>query len=510
MKKLNLYLCHYVSALYTREITSLTEYLFKLPDSSGTLQARIQEMMVSAIINKHIQPGMSLPSSRKLAAQLQISRNTVVLAYYNLVDEGFIETHERRGYFVCNDVLSNYAETTPDRDLSHSKSSVDWEEKFSKHPSVFSNNRKQSNWQDYPYAFIYGQYDKSLFPIADWRECCRDAASLTAIYDWSADHIDQDNAELIDQIHNKLLPRRGIFVNPDEILVTLGAQNAIFLIAQLLLDPTKTIGIENPGYVDARNIFLTQTDNITCLYVDEDGVVVDDKLNDCDSIYITPSHQYPTTVTLPESRRRQLLEKASKHDFIILEDDYEAELTYNKKPLAALKSMDTDGRVIYIGSISKTLAPGIRLGFMVAPKAFIEEARVMRRLMLRHPPSNNQFVVARFLKRGYHDSLIRKLSLTLYQRSITMRMQIEKHFPGEASLSHHGGSALWIKGPDGIDSRELAERLEKKGVLIEPGDIFYYPKQVACPYFKLGFSALPEERIEAGIDIIIETLKEMT
>ena len=364
----------------------MTEYLFQLSETStGTLQARIQEMMVSAILNHHVKPGMSLPSGRKLATQLKVSRNTVVIAYQNLVDEGFIETRERSGYYVCEDVLSGYANAKPKLKDS-ADSSVDWKKCFTTTPSQFVSVKKQKNWQQYPHAFLYGQYDKNIFPIADWRECCRDAASVTAIYDWASDQIDQDNAELIDQIHNKLLPRRGIFVESSQILVTLGAQNAINLCSQLLLDKSKTIGIENPGYVDARNTFLTQTDKITCLDVDEDGLVINDKLHGCDCIYVTPSHQYPTTVTLPRERRLALLKEATKHNFLIIEDDYEAELTYNKKPFAALKSQDTDGRVIYVGSISKTLAPGIRLGFMVAPKEFIEEARVLRRLMLKHPP----------------------------------------------------------------------------------------------------------------------------
>jgi GntR family transcriptional regulator/MocR family aminotransferase len=489
----------------------LTEYLFQLSETStGTLQSRIQEMMVSAIVNHHVKPGMALPSGRKLATQLKVSRNTVVLAYQNLVDEGFIETRERSGYYVCQDVLSGYASSEIKAVPQVQRSSVDWENLFSIQPSRHLSVKKQKDWQKFPYAFLYGQYDKEVFPIADWRECCRDAASISAIYDWASDHIDQDNPDLIDQIHNKLLPRRGIFVNPDEILVTLGAQNAIFLAAQLLLNKDKTIGIENPGYVDARNTFLTQTDNVTCLDIDEDGLVVNDKLNKCDCIYVTPSHQYPTTVTLPQSRRTALLNKASKQNFLVIEDDYEAELTYNKKPLAALKSQDTEGRVIYIGSISKTLAPGIRLGFMVAPKEFIEEARVLRRLMLKHPPSNNQFIIARFLQRGYHDSLIRKLSLTLYQRSLAMRALIDESFPGEALTSHHGGSALWLKGPEGLDSRKLANELIKEGVLIEPGDVYFYPKQEKCPYFRLGFSSLPEERIAEGIRILIRKVEELT
>lgn len=489
----------------------MTEYLFQLSETStGTLQARIQEMMVSAIVNRHVRPGMPLPSGRKLALQLKVSRNTVVLAYQNLVDEGFIETRQRSGYYVCEDVLSGYAKVKKKPENEEKKSSVDWTKSFSTTPSQFTSIKKQKDWQKYPHAFLYGQYDKNIFPIADWRECCRDAASISAIYDWASDQIDQDNTDLIDQIHNKLLPRRGIFVDPEQILVTLGAQNAINLSAQLLLDKTKTVGVENPGYVDARNVFLTQTDNVKCLDVDQDGLVINNKLNECDCIYVTPSHQYPTTVTLPQTRRTELLKKATEHNFLIIEDDYEAELTYNKKPLAALKSQDSDGRVIYIGSISKTLAPGIRLGFMVAPKEFIEEARVLRRLMLRHPPSNNQFIVARFLQRGYHDSLIRKLSLTLYQRSIVMRTQLDQSFPGEALVSQHGGSALWLKGPDNLDSRLLAKELMKEGVLIEPGDVFFYPKQEKCPYFRLGFSSLPEERIAEGIKKVVKKVKELT
>ncbi len=467
-------------------------------------------MMVSAIINQHVQPGMSLPSSRKLSEQLSVSRNTVVLAYQSLVDEGFIETRERSGYYVCQDVLSGYAASSQKNKQSKKEYTVDWDEHLSTHPERFVSIQKPKNWQQYPFAFLYGQYDKHMFPIADWRECCRDAASISAIYDWASDHIDQDNPELISQIHNKLLPRRGIFVNPDEILVTLGAQNAIYLAAQLLLDANRMVGIENPGYVDARNIFLTQTENLRCLEVDEEGLVIDDNLNECDCVYVTPSHQFPTTVTLSQERRNKLLKKASEENFIIIEDDYEAELTYNKKPIAALKSQDTEGRVIYVGSISKTLAPGIRLGFMVAPKTLIEQARKLRRLMLRHPPSNNQFIVARFLQRGYHDSLIRKLSLTLYQRSITMRNKIEADFPGEALVSHHGGSAIWLKGPERLDSRRLAHELKEDGVLIEPGDIFFHPTMDKCPYFKLGFSSLPEERIEEGLDIIINKIKQLS
>ncbi len=492
----------------------MTEYLFQLPKrTSGTLQSRIQEMMVSAIMNHHIQPGSPVPSGRKLAHQLKVSRNTVVLAYQNLIDEGFIESRERSGFYVCKNVLDGYV-VTDEKDSVGNKnadlqSKHSWSNRFCVTPSDFQYIKKPENWQQYPYPFLYGQYDKVIFPIPDWRECCRDASSISAIYDWAGDHIDQDNPALIDQIHNKLLPRRGIFSNSDEILVTLGAQHAIFLAAQLLINKDKTVGIENPGYVDARNTFLTLTNKIKGIDIDSEGMVVDSKLDDCDCVYVTPSHQYPTTVTLSESRRRALLDKANDKNFVIIEDDYEAELNYQGRPIPALKSQDTEGRIIYIGSISKTLAPGIRMGFMVAPKAFIDEARVLRRLMLRHPPSNNQFIIARFLQRGYHDSLTRKLSSILQQRSIEMQKQLDKTMPGAAQFSHYGGSSIWVKGPDGLDSKELAAELLKEGVLIEPSGVLFYPEIEKCQYFRLGFSSLVEDKIEAGIKIIVDKIKEI-
>ena len=251
-----------------------------------------------------------MPSGRKLAEQLQVARNTVVLAYQNLVDEGFIESRQRSGYFVCLDVLDGYASSSTDV-VDHT-AEVDWDDLFSVQPSQFPYIQKPEKWQHYPYPFLYGQYDKEIFPISDWRECCRDAASISAIYDWAADYVDQDNPALIEQIHSKLLPRRGIFVDPEEILVTIGAQHAIFMAAELLLDNSRTVGIENPGYVDARNTFLTHTTNLVCLDVDGKGLVINKKLDACDCVYVTPSHQFPTTVTLTEKRRKKLLDKGQR------------------------------------------------------------------------------------------------------------------------------------------------------------------------------------------------------
>lgn len=482
----------------------MTDYLFQLPKKrNGTLQAQIQEMMVNAILSKQLPPGSMLPSGRKLAQQLRVSRNTVVLAYFNLVDEGFINSRERSGFFVCEDVLNGYAKTRS-TNVKPTESSIDWDKRLILKPLNMEYVKRPEDWQNYYYPFLYSQYNKNVFPVADWRECCREASSLTAIYDWASDHTDFDSPELIKQVHEKLLPRRGVFVDKEEILITVGSQQAIYLVANLLLDLTKTVGMENPGYADARNTFLTKTKNLKLIDVDRDGLVVDGNLVGCDCVFTTPSHQYPTTVTMPRSRRMELLESAHNNDFIIIEDDYEAELNYVGRPTPALKSLDKDGRVLHLGSLSKTLAPGVRLGFVVGPKAFIKQARALRRLILRHPPSNNQYIIGLFLKRGYHDSLVRKMTETLYRRSKLMASLLDQYFPETFPRLAFGGSSYWIEGPKTLDANELARKAKEVGILIEPGKIFFHHNDSAKHFFRLGFSSIPSDKIEPGIKLLAE------
>ena len=396
---------------------------------------------------------------------------------------------------------------TPDRKKPDPDAQISWQNKLVIEPLSMRQNFKPANWHRYPYPFICGQYDQQLFPISDWRECCREAAAISAIHDWARDQIDRDNDELIDQIHKKLLPRRGVWAEPGEILVTMGAQQGIFLAAQLLLDQNKTMGFETPGYVDAENTFGIFTRKLEALRVDQSGLVADEAFAACDGVYTTPSHHYPTTVTMPKERREEILIAAHKHDVVIIEDDYESEFNYLGTPTPALKSMDRDGRVIYVGSLSKTLAPGIRLGYMVAPKEFIEQARALRRLMMRHPPSNNQFVIAQFLKRGYHDALVNRLSQTLHKRWALLGDLLDKHFPGSSQRPTFGGSAVWVEGPPTLDSKLLLKRAMHEGILFEPGEVFFHGTRKPTHFFRLGFSSIPTDHIEPGIEKLFALLK---
>ena len=474
------------------------DLLFKLsPKQAGSLQQQLRQQIAAGILDGQIPPGRPLPSSRKLAEQLGIGRNTVMLAYAALEEDGYLIARERSGYFVNPEVLEGRA--AADTGGAIPGTAPDWTQALTLRPSEQVNIRKPANWRDFEYCFIYGQLDPALFPLRHWRECWRDAARVPEIGEWSVDRYDSDDPMLVEQIRTRLLPRRGVWADDSQVLVTVGAQHALFLAMRLLLDPSRCMGLENPGYVDARNIALSQGAEVKPLAIDDEGLIPGSDLSGCDCIYVTPSHQSPTTVTLSAERRQALLDQASKDDFVLIEDDYEAETSFAARPQPALKGLDKSDRVIYVGSLSKTLAPGLRIGYLVGPENFIQEARALRRLMLRHPASNNQRAVALFLGRGYHDSLIRQLVSTYRERWECMKAALERHLPQSAAAPAFGGSSFWVQGPAGLDARQLSEEAMGEGILIEPGDIHFLQADAPRQYFRLGYSSIPVERIEPGI-----------
>ena len=201
-------------------------------------------------------------------------------------------------------------------------------------------------------------------------------------------------------------------------------------------------------------------------------------------------------------RRRELVEWASGADALLIEDDYEYETSYRGEPTPALKSLDTAGRVLYVGSLSKSMMPGLRIGFVVAPAEVISELRAMRRLMLRHPPGNNQRVAALFLSLGGHDALINRLHRTYLKRWETMSLALANYFPGWSNVPAFGGTSFWVRGPADFDARELALQARSDGVLIEPGDVFFSEPEEHRNFFRLGFSSISEDKIERGIQLL--------
>jgi GntR family transcriptional regulator / MocR family aminotransferase len=478
----------------------------------ASLQTQIREALVSAILDRKLDKSEPIPSTRKMAKSLGVSRNTVVLAYQGLLDDNYLLAKERSGYFVSDKAIEDTVAKprSPKNGVAKITSELDWGTRVKQRPNVLENAVKPLDWQEYDYPFIYGQVDHTLFPLAEWRDCTRQALGKKWFGAWTNDTWATDDPLLVEQIRRRILPRRGIMAADDEILVTLGAQNSLFLLTSLLVDRNTTVAMEEPGYPDMRNMFKLATDKVKLVPLDEKGLVVGPQLDDADVVFTTPSHQFPTTVTMPLERRMALLKKASEKDFIIIEDDYEFETNYVNEPCPALKSLDDEGRVVYVGSLSKTLFPGLRIGFMVGPKALIAEARALRRLMVRHAPSNNQRTVALFLSLGHHDTLIRRLHKAYRTRWEIMGAALETHFPSSSRIPSFGGTSFWVKGGPKLDSEELTKAAAAKSILIEPGRVNFGGALQPKNYFRLAFSSIDEKKIEPGVKLLAETIKSIS
>jgi GntR family transcriptional regulator/MocR family aminotransferase len=236
--------------------------------------------------------------------------------------------------------------------------------------------------------------------------------------------------------------------------------------------------------------------------VDASGLPPDSLPSDVDVVFTTPSHQCPTATTMPLERRQALLQRASEKDFLIVEDDYEFEMSFLKAPSPALKSLDREGRVIYVGSFSKSLFPGLRLGYLVGSKHFIREARALRSTVLRHPPGHIQRTAAYFLSLGHYDALIRRMGSAFQDRRLAMEEAFLQYGLTVAGQGTFGGSSFWMRAPNGVDTEVVAEQLRAKGVLIEPGRPFFTTEDAPKNYYRLAYSSLPVRKITDGVALI--------
>jgi GntR family transcriptional regulator / MocR family aminotransferase len=472
--------------------------------SQGTLQARIQQMIAGGILSGRFRRGEKLPSTRRLAAHLGISRITVTLAYTELLANDYLAAKGRSGYFVSD----NAPEPPPSPAAPSRGDTVDWTRAIGQRFTGGSTPVKPQDWASFRFPFIYGQADPSLFDHANWRLCALQALGARDFTALTTDYYDQDDPKLVEFIARHTLPRRGIVARPSEILVTLGAQNALWLTAQVLLTQRRLAAIENPCYHALRDILTQSRCRLAPVAVDADGLPPDAIPDGTDVIFTTPSHQCPTSATMPMARRTALLERARALDAIIVEDDYEFEMSYLSPPSPALKSLDGEGRVIYVGSFSKSLFPGLRLGYLVGSEAFIREARALRASVLRHPPGHIQRTAAYFLSLGHYDAQIRRMARTLAERRKVLEEAIQRQGLTIAGRGTFGGSSIWMRAPEGVDTGQVAIDLRGAGVLIEPGAPFFADAVPPAQFYRLAYSSIPAARIGEGVRLVAAAMQE--
>ncbi len=469
--------------------------------SLGQLHVQTMHILLDGIRRSQIPQGARMPSSRAIADVLGISRNTAKLAIEGLVEQGVLSARDRSGTYV--------AAASPSPAVAAGQipatGSVDWNRRFTLalNPAI-----------EVPVAralkasFLYGQFDASVFPAGRWRECERAALSVAEIQSWGKDVVDEDDPLLVEQLREQVLPRHGILARADNILITLGGQQGRYLVSQLFGATGTTTGIEHPGMPDIAKILALSPTRRRPLQLDRDGVVLGEQLRGCDTVFVTCGHQCPTTAVMPLERRRALLEQAVQDDFIVVEDTFETELFTQPEHLPALKAMPGSERVIHVASLSKLIAPGLRLGYVVAEPPVIAQMRALRRLIHRHPPGNNQRALAIFIERGYHRAFLRRAKAVMGEREHVMAEALDRYFPGSRWRHCPGASTFWMKLPEGAGSEDFCRQAAMQGVLVETGTRYFYAGAADGEYLRLSVSSIPAVRIADGVRRLATAFRE--
>src|SRR5580692_2911830 len=383
--------------------------LFLDPAAGQPLAGQLYEQLRGAITGGRLLPGDQLTPSRQLADELGVSRHTVTTAYGRLVAEGYAEGRAGGGSTVASAFPARPIRADPAAALRPGRRFAGWSPYFRPAPDRCRFDLRP------------GLPDLALFPAALGRR--RVAAAVAAEHREYGDPAGR--ARLRRAIAGWVARSRSVAATEDTVVITCGAQHAIDLVSRLLLEPGDTVAIENPGYVPVARLFSALGARVAGVPVDDQGLVVDLLPPTARIVYVTPSHQYPLGMTMSTPRRRALLRWAQRHDAAIIEDDYDTEFRYVDRPLEPLQALDANGRVVYVGSFSKTFSPSIRLGFTVVPQPLAEPIAALRQLIDWHPPTAMQTALASFINDGLLDKHIRR----------SRRVYAERHHILTAALS---------------------------------------------------------------------------
>lgn len=312
------------------------------------------------------------------------------------------------------------------------------------------------------------------------------------------------------------MARRGVSCDADNIAITTGSQQSIDLISKMFINRGDTILVEKPTYMSALDVFNTYGANIVGVEMDDEGLRMDaleqalKNHPEAKFLYTVPTFQNPTGRTLPVDRRQRMVELARQYDIVIIEDDPYGQLRFAGDPVPAVKSFDSDGRVFYLSTFSKTLTPGLRTGWVVADPAFIKHFTVIKQSADLHTDNVAQQVIAEFLADFNTDEHIAKIRQVYRQREQLMIEQIQKHFPtGVKYTNPDGGLFIWVEIPGNINTQDLFDQCIKNNVAFVPGEPFY-PGEAESGTFRLNFSNMSEEKIKDGIQRLGKAITEFT
>ncbi|MDN2664114.1 PLP-dependent aminotransferase family protein [Psychromonas sp. 14N.309.X.WAT.B.A12] len=449
-----------------------------------------------AILEGHFQ-SIKLPSTRNLSEQLNVSLNTVLMAYEELEAQGIIYSKARLGRYVNPEIATQESLKTV---LKENTRHQGWMKRAKSTATPGNPVQLQRSAVDaeLPFPFITASIPEDSFPSAAWIKASREALQAGSRKFSLYDNFGADDPVLIDIILKELLVSRGIKANAENIILTVGTQHALFLISELLIKKGTPVAVEEPGYPDARHAFLRAGANICPVPVDDSGIHLESIPNNTEIIYTTPSHQLPSNISMSMPRKAGLLQKAKQIDSCIIEDDYDAEMRFIGRSSPPIASQGLDN-VIYISGFSKYLGAVCRIAYIIAHKDIISSLLDIRRYQLRNLSGHEQRTLAHFIANGGYDQQIRNLRKVAKKRWKLCQKLIKELLPEWKFTTSTGGLNLWVEVPADINTTVLASHLRKQGVVIEPGPVFFSQHEQGNNFIKLGFILLNEEQLREGL-----------
>lgn len=464
------------------------------------LHRQVCESLRQSILEGRLGPGARLPSSRALAADLGVSRNTVLLAFEQLLAEGYLSARIGSGTQVARDLPTELlGEREPSAGVSFDGEGRELSKRCEQFTSVPFTTRRL--WGAVR-PFQSGLPALDHFPTRTWATLASKRLRRRSP-DSLSYHDPRGWPDLRSAIAEHLAVARGVDCEPDQVLVTSGTQQALDLCARVLLDPGDVAWIEEPGYTGARAALTAGGARVLPIPVDAEGLQVGRAEVGAESprlIYVTPTHQFPKGVTMSLARRLELLRLAERKRCWVVEDDYDSEFRFEGTPVTALQGLDRNGRVLYLGSFSKTLAPSLRLGFLVLPPDLVDPVLAARVVMDQQCPTFEQAVLADFLREGHFARHVRRMRKLYRQRRDLLSAELDKHLAGLVEVeATDTGVHLVARLPRGIDDRALARAAVEQGIEVVPLSAYHMhaPERGGLV---LGYGAFDEEQIVAAAE----------
>lgn len=475
----------------------------RLEDGSEPLYMQLYRYFCAEIQNRRMPSGTRLPSVRALSSFLHVSKTTVESAYHQLLAEGYIESRERSGFYVVDvawdrPVSTGHGER---RGTVISKSSGLAAKKETRAEAA-------QGMAPVPirYDFHQARVDADHFPFEVWRryanQCMREENRSVLYY---GDR--QGEPQLREEIARYLRRARGVHASAEQIVIGAGTQVMIMLLGCLLGAHGQAVAMEEPGYQGVRTVFHHLGFQVCPIRLEEDGISIEQlRASGARLVYISPSHQDPTGIVMPYAKRLKLLQWAAQTEGYIFEDDYDGEFRYSGRPIPSLQGLDTEGRVIYLGTFSKALLPSIRMSYMVLPEHLLSFYHEQMSEFDQSASRIHQQTLALFMKNGDWERHIRKMRTLYRKKHDAMLKLLQEELGGHIRITgQDAGMSVTVEVKSAVTSMQLTQVAAQAGIKVYPTDHKWMnPADKGLPTFQFGFGGQKMEEIEAGIRLLRE------